>query len=84
MSADNVSVRFAGIYQVLNPHNDQEKPQELEVLDDLEGEQETVLKTNTQEEESGGSEDVHMSDLQESLLQASKGVSENTDMGYQR
>ena len=76
----HLSARFAGVYQVLNPPNDQEKPEALEVLDDLEGEQQTMFQTAQEQE----SEDVHMSDVQESLLQASKGVSESTDSGYQR
>jgi len=78
--SSHVSARFAGIYKVLNPPDNQEKPEALEVLDDLEGEQQTMFQT-TQEQDS---EDIHMSDVQESLLQASKGVSESTDSGYQR
>jgi hypothetical protein len=69
-----------GVYQALNPPNAQDRPEELEITDDLEGEQETQLDT-TLEDEDG---DTHMSDMRDALLQASKGVTEKTDSEYQR
>ena len=86
LMSTNLSTHFAGIYQVLNPPNDWERPEDLEVADDLEGEQETVLKAQPgdQEDKMAESEDVPMSYWQDNLLQASKGVTENTDISYQR
>jgi hypothetical protein len=74
--------RLAGLLQVINPSNASEKPEELEVMDDLEGEQQT-LPNNSLSSQQGGAE-AHMSQLQDTLLQASKGVTEGTDAAYQR
>jgi len=71
---------FPGVYQVVHPVEEQDKPEELEVTDDLEGEQQALLET-TQQDDDGN---IHMSDIRETLLQASKGVTEGTDSEYQR
>jgi hypothetical protein len=72
--------QFPGVYQAINPSDKRQEPEELEVTDDLEGEQETMLET-TQQDDDG---DTRMSDLRDTLLQASKGVTEGTDSKYQR
>jgi hypothetical protein len=71
---------FPGVYQAINPSDKRQEPEELEVTDDLEGEQESLLET-TQQDDDG---DTRMSDLRDTLLQASKGVTEGTDSEYQR
>jgi len=53
---------------------------ELEATDDLEGEQETTLGNQVGPDPEG----AHISQLQDSLLQASKGVTEGTDASYHR
>ena len=74
--------QFAALYEIVNPSDTSDKPEDLEIMDDLEGEQETVVPSST--EEAGHSDDTHMSDLQDALLLVSKGVSEGTDASYQR
>jgi len=66
----------------VQPQNDWERPEELEVTDDMEGEQECLPQTGLAVDPS--STDSHMSDLQSIVLQASKGVTEGTDSAYQR
>jgi hypothetical protein len=72
MSEEELGLQLGGLYQAVNPHGDWEGPKELAVVDDLEGEQETLPDSSD------------MSHLQETLLQASKGVTEGTDSEYQR
>jgi hypothetical protein len=66
--------QLEGLFQIVNPADSSEKPEELEVIDDLEGEQQTMLN----------SDEEHISQLQDSILQVSKGVTEGTDASYQR
>lgn len=72
-----LSSPFAGLLRVINPQDGEERPEALEVQDDLEGEQETLLAEEAPD-------DPNLSDLHDVLLQASKGVTESTDSGYQR
>jgi hypothetical protein len=79
------SSQFPGLLQAISPADDWEKPEELEVVDDLEGEQQTLLGAALEDDEAEDPDgDAQMSDLHNVLLQASKGVTEGTDAGYQR
>lgn len=60
---------FVGVVQAIN----QEPPAEIDVTDDAECEQETLINTGSQ-----------MAQLQDSLRDASKGVSDSTDSEYRR
>jgi hypothetical protein len=79
------STEFPGLLQAISPPEDWEKPEQLEVDDDLEGEQQTLLGAVPEDikAEEPGTGDAQMSDLHDVLLQASKGVTEGTDSGYQ-
>ena len=55
---------FVGVVQAIN----EEPPPVFDVTDDVEGEQETMINTESQ-----------MAQLQDSLRDASKGVSESTN-----
>jgi hypothetical protein len=77
--------KFAGISLAIQPQNEWERPEELEVTDDLEGEQESMhlaAQASTEDELAGNPNP--MSDLHIILQQASKGVTESTDSVYQR
>jgi len=79
---------FTGVFQAIN----EEKPAEGDVADDVEGEQETIpnielgdyaASTNAKGEGTSANGE-QMSHLQNSLRDASKGVSEGTDSEYKR
>jgi hypothetical protein len=78
---------FAGVFQAINPSNDWECPREEEVTDDVEGEQETLPdehKSAHSKNEGSSADRGAMAQLQDSLLNVSKGVTEGTDNEYRR
>jgi hypothetical protein len=74
----SMSDQFTAIYQAINPSHESEKPFPYEVEDDLDGEKETLPA------DPANNDDVHMADLQDTILKASKGVNEQTDISYQK
>jgi hypothetical protein len=88
---------FAGLFQRLSPDKEDDVPSATEVVDDYEGEQETLdLQSNTQAGDNGGEgdedgdEDIGdevsggFSGLEDVVKNASKGVTEGTDGEYRR
>lgn len=82
---------FAGVFQAINPANEWERPRDEEVMDDVEGEQETMPDHEPQDElvgeiqsEGFSADGGQMSQLKGTLLHVSKGVSEGTDGEYRR
>jgi hypothetical protein len=95
----DLNPQFAGLFQRLSPGMDSEDlPSAAEVVDDYEGEQETLdLQNGTgdncsedddddqdNEEDSGEEESAGFSGLQDVVKNASKGVTEGTDGEYRR
>jgi hypothetical protein len=75
--------KFAGVFRAISPSNDWEKPDDVEIEDDVEGEQETFAgpDATTDEEET---EEAKVTRLKAFLLNASKGVTDRTDEEYRR
>jgi hypothetical protein len=98
-SDDNLlsSPQFAGLFQRLSPDKEGDVPSATEVVDDYEGEQETLDLQNSGEDdandkdaEDAGGEDardevsVGFSGLEDVVKNASKGVTEGTDSEYKK
>ncbi|KAJ7434192.1 hypothetical protein B0H11DRAFT_1757965 [Mycena galericulata] len=86
MSHD-VSQVFAAVYQaVYSPENPEDIPHSNEVINDIEGEGETIPDAEQDETNENTSPPVvfNISQLQEHLLEASKGVTNETDKEYRR
>jgi hypothetical protein len=77
----------------LNPE-EEEQPSAAEVVDDYEAEQETLLSNSTNTDDNEDNEDEHLADcpgddtefpqLEDTIRNASKGVTEGTDSEYWR
>jgi hypothetical protein len=82
MSSDVPQV-FAALYQAIHVPAEDDRPHADEVTDDIEAEGETIpADAELEDPDSLGGFDV--SKLQESLLEASKGVNNDTDKEYRR
>jgi hypothetical protein len=92
----DLNPQFAGLFQRLSPE-EEDVPSAAEVVDDYEGEQETLdLQNGTgdncrdseddddSEEDPGEEESVGFSGLENVVKNASKGVTEGTDGEYRR
>jgi hypothetical protein len=88
---------FAGLFATLHPDNEAERPSTTEVIDDYEGEQETLLSCCADVEPGDEEEDLGMDidddgdmenngflQLNNTVRNASKGVTEGTDAEYKR
>jgi hypothetical protein len=86
---------FAGLFATLHPANEEEQPSATQIIDDYEGEQETLLSHCADIEPSDEEEDCSMnvddkgeitgfSQLNDTVRNASKGVTEGTDAEYKR
>ena len=81
------SPQFSGVLGAIQPVNEWEKPQQVEIENDVEGERETLpmapgdLSSEDIEKLPAGAD---VSQLQASLLDASKGVTDGTDAEYRR
>jgi hypothetical protein len=95
----DLNPQFAGLFQRLSPDKEEDVPSAAEVVDDYEGEQETLdLQNGTgdncgedddqnnddSEEDPGEEESVGFSGLEDVVKKASKGVTEGTDGEYRR
>jgi hypothetical protein len=83
---------FTGLFATLNPFNEDEQPSATAIVDDYEAEQEALLSYGTGTEgtddagngEGGTGVADDISQLQNTVKNASKGVTEGTDDGYRR
>ncbi|KAH7903548.1 hypothetical protein BJ138DRAFT_1107580 [Hygrophoropsis aurantiaca] len=75
--------RFAGVLEAINPHDNEERPVQDEVDDDIDAEQATLTETPTLGGDAGGTSH-RFTQIQATLLEASKGVTEGTDLEYKR
>jgi hypothetical protein len=80
--------QFAGLFQRLSPDKEDDVPSATEVVDDYEGEQETLdLQTSACDDndlENGEEVSAGVSELEDVVKNASKGVTEGTDGEYRR
>jgi hypothetical protein len=90
--------QFAGLLQRLSPDKEDDVPSATEVVDDYEGEQETLdlqsslggeddpddSDSEDGEEDAGDEANVGFSGLEDVVKNASKGVTEGTDGEYKR
>jgi hypothetical protein len=83
----------AGLLSTLNPEKEEEQPIATEVVDDYEAEQETLLSNSINNEDnedhedhedSEDKEDTEFPQLEDTIRNASKGVTEGTDSEYRR
>jgi hypothetical protein len=77
---------FAGVLNAVEPIEEWEKPTPREIEDDVDGEQEALgLPTDTNDDHEQDSDVVEdFQQLQSTLQEASKGVSEGTHNEYKR
>jgi hypothetical protein len=90
---------FAGLFVTLHPDNEVEQPSVTEVVNNYEGEQETLLSSHADVEPGDKEEDLSMdvddddkdeenvigfSQLNDTIRNASKGITKGTDAEYQR
>jgi hypothetical protein len=89
---------FTGLFATLDPDNEEERPSATQIIDDYEGEQETLLSCCADIELGDEEEDPAMdveddndvggitgfSQLNDTVRNASKGVTEGTDAEYKR
>lgn len=80
-SPSDLPAGFNGLFAALNPTNEWEKPDEGEVRDDREGEAEALL---LQEVDTETKSAAQLMQLQSTLMNASKGVTDGTDGEYRR
>jgi hypothetical protein len=71
--------KFPGVQKVLEPQNEWEKPMAADVDDDVDGEREALPDIAPDIAATG-----NLSQLHSGLLNASKGVTEETDSEYRR
>jgi hypothetical protein len=86
---------FAGLFSALNPENDTEQPSATQIVDDYEAEQDTFdlhgganvnssAPSSNDKDMGKASSGPEFSELQETVKNASKGVTEGTDGEYRR
>ena len=80
----NVPPAFAALYQAIHAPDNDDTPNADEITDDIEAEGETLPEDFEPEEDTDASGAFDVSQLQEFLLDASKGVSNETDKEYKR
>lgn len=84
--SDSVSPVFAALYKAIHAPDEVDRPHLNEVIDDIEAEGETLPDDADSEpdEDTDTSGAFDVSQLQEFLLDASKGVTTETDKEYKR
>jgi hypothetical protein len=81
--SDGVPPVFAALFRAIHEGNEADKAHRNEIEEDIEAEGETLLDNSGQEDDNSPAP-FDISQLQEFLLDASKGVTGETDKEYKR
>ncbi|KAJ7029853.1 hypothetical protein C8F04DRAFT_1264576 [Mycena alexandri] len=82
--SEGVPPALVALHNTIHSTDDPDRPHMNEVTDDIEAEGETIPDYVEEDEDTDAPSTFDISKLQDFLLEASKGVTEDTDLQYKR